>query len=335
MAKNIFDKNIFGSCEGPNTSRLPGSLLEERSAQGLPANLADKGVMHTRPPQPRVIYDKAKNEKVISKENAYIVFGTDRPSTKASGFGGQGAISDTIDIVVGRFASGRAGKGPCDEVYTGNNFAADAARIYISRLTDLDTNFGIATEKSGPPPARSGIAMKADHIRIMGREGVKIITGGMQGVKGYGLKGETNSLGGKLGHGPRIDLIAGNNVGTRRVWGGLSNPIDKIENLQPVIQGDNMVRCLEEFSEVIDNILAAILNLAIASVMGFTAIGAAASATFYTAHLGAAATPAITFLNSWVTSPTYQTRIKKVNWETNYLNSNAHRYICSRNVRAT
>ena len=334
MAKSVFDKNIFGSCEGSGDSKAP-SIPEERLSQGLPVNGATKGIMHSaHVPQPRIIFDKAENEKVISNQNAYIVFGTDRPTTKASGFGAIGAISDTIDIVVGRLASARGGMGPCDEIYTGNNFAADAARIYISRLTDLDTNFGIATEKTGAPPARSGIAMKADHIRIMGREGVKIITGGMQGVKGYGLKGETNSLGGRLESAPRIDLIAGNNVGVRRVWGGLFNPIDKIDYLQPVVKGENMVRCLEELSDVLDNVLAAILNLAIATSMGFTAIASAASSRRLFGVSSAAGSP-VPMIVSFVTSPTYQTRIKKVNWETNYLNSNAHRYICSRNVRAT
>jgi hypothetical protein len=334
MKKNIFDRSIFEPCEGSIPSPTP-TLPQDRIDQGLPVNAANDGPMHTRVPQPRVIYDKAENEKVISKENAYIVFGTDRPSTKASGFGGQGAISDTIDIVVGRLASGRGGKGPCDEVYTGNNFAADAARIYISRLTDLDTNFGVATDKLAEPFARSGIAIKADHVRIIGREGVKIVTGGMQGVTGYGLKGETNSRGGRLSQGHKIDLLAGNNTGTRRVWGGLFNPIDKIEYLQPITKGDNMVRCLEELSEVIDNLLAAILNLAIMTTMGFSSIAVAASANPFTLNIAPAPTPAITLIGSWVTAPTYQTRVKKTNWETNYLNSNAHRYICSRNVRAT
>lgn len=334
MAKSIFDKNIFDRCEGSGEAEAP-TIPEDRLSQGLPVNGATMGVMHSaHVPQPRVIFDKAANEKVISNQNAYIVFGTDRPTTKASGFGAIGAISDTIDIVVGRLASARGGKGPCDEVYTGNNFAADAARIYISRLTDLDTNFGIATEKTGAPPARSGIGMRADHVRIMGREGVKIITGGMQGVKGYGRGGETNSLGGKIESAPRIDLIAGNNVGIRRVRGGQYNPIDKIEYLQPVIKGENMVRCLEELSDVLDSVLAAILNLAIATSMGFTAVASAASSRRLFGVSTAASSP-IPMIVSFVTSPTYQTRIKKINWETNYLNSNAHRYICSRNVRAT
>jgi hypothetical protein len=337
MKKNIFDLGIFDRCAEGSPIPSPTPIIpQDKIDQGLPVNTANDGVMHTRVPQPRVIYDKADNEKVISNENAYIVFGTDRPSTKASGFGGQGAISDTIDIVVGRLSSGRGGKGACDDVYTGNNFAADAARIYISKLTDVDTNFGIATEVGVEPKARSAIAIKADQVRIIGREGVKIVTGGMQGVTGYGLKGETNSRGGRLSdQAPRIDLIAGNNTGLRRVWGGIFNPIDKIEFLQPVTKGDNMVRCLEELSDFLDKLLAAVLNMAIYTTLGFTAIGTAAAIRSKTVHISPSVLPAVALIQTWVSSPLYMARVAKTTWEFNYLNSNAHRYICSRNVRAT
>ena len=70
----------------------------------------------------------------------------------------------------------------------GNSFEADAARIYISELTDIDKNFGVTEGKSGEMKDRSGIGIKADGVRIIGREGVKIVTGRAGGT------GEKNSL---------------------------------------------------------------------------------------------------------------------------------------------
>lgn len=328
MPKNIFDKSNFKDCDTGATTEAPFTP-DDRIKSGKPISRMVGGLMHTPTPKPGMIYDAADDEKVISNANAYIVFGSDRPSTKAGGMGAQGAPSDTIDLVVGRMASSFAGKGPCDGMVVNNNFAADAARIYISRLTNLDTNFGIASGKLRNEAPRSGIGIKADHVRIIGREGVKIISGGMQGVKGYGFKGETNSLGGKLESSPRIDLIAGNNTSSRRVWGGIFKPRDRVEHLQPLVKGDNAVRCLEELAEIVADMLASLLNLSIATSVAFTGMGAAHP------PLAAVAAPATAMIGNFVTSTVYQTRIKKIIWEFNYLNSNAQRYICSQNVSTT
>ena len=57
-----------------------------------------------------------------------------------------------------------------------DNFGADAARIYISQLTNVDTNFGISEGKTGLLKARSAVAIKADGVRIVAREGIKLVT---------------------------------------------------------------------------------------------------------------------------------------------------------------
>jgi hypothetical protein len=332
MAKKLFDKdNLFKDCASGATKegRVP-TTPEDRLNVGGAVNRAMGGIMHTALPRPTVSYDKADDEKVVSNGDAYMVFGSDRPGTKASGFGAQGAPSATIDLVVGRMASAFGGEGPREGMQVSPNFAADAARIYISQLTDLDTNFGIATGHLGAERPRSGIGIKADHVRIIGREGVKIVTGGMQGVKGYPpFKGETNSLGGKPESSPRIDLIAGNNTGKRKVWGGIENPIDRIDYLQPIIKGENAVKCLDELSEFIEDLLSLVLNLSIITSLCFAFMGVIKF------PLSAITVPAVTLINNFVTSTIFTTRIKKVNWEFNYLNNNAQRYICSRNVSAT
>ena len=125
--------------------------------------------------------------------NAFIIIGNDRVSKPHTGYGGKGHTQcDSIDLVVGM-----GGHTPREvdkeeqEVKTNPNFFIDSARIYISQKTDVDKNFGIgefgrAEEDEqdnkddkgiGKYGAKSAIAAKADNIRIIGRESIRLVTG--------------------------------------------------------------------------------------------------------------------------------------------------------------
>ena len=122
MARNLSDK---------------GSTTEQRIKEKKPVNTTptDSGIMHTNNwiDDVGAQYKKAPNELVISKNGAFVVLGTDRPTSEASGYGAKGSSrAGSIDLVVGRMASARGGKGVKDNTFVDNNFAADAARIYIS-----------------------------------------------------------------------------------------------------------------------------------------------------------------------------------------------------------
>ena len=169
-----------------------GSATEQRIKEKKPLNAtpSDSGIMHMDNwidevgPQ----YKNAPNEKVLSKNGSFIVLGTDRPDSQASGYGAKGSSrASSIDLVVGRMSSARRGKGPKDGTFVDNSFAADAARIYISQQTDIDTYFGIVEGSVGNSKARSAIGIKADGVRIFGREGVKIVTGKGNNWKGFEL----------------------------------------------------------------------------------------------------------------------------------------------------
>lgn len=77
-----------------------------------------------------------------------------------------------IDLVVGRMASS-----PRDNVFVDVDFTIDSARIYISQKTDVDKNFKLPNGSMGPAEAKSTVALKADGIRLIGREGIKIVVG--------------------------------------------------------------------------------------------------------------------------------------------------------------
>jgi len=179
-------------------------------------------------------------EKVISnRNNAWIVLGRDRVDSRGSGYGGKGHTQcAAIDLVCGRMSPRPRtvdfkGKPiyvdpmPTQVVSEYGN-VVDAARIYISQKTDIDDNFGLAKGRIGNKVARSAIALKADGIRVVGREGIKLITRG----------DVINSQGGRLTKTAGIDIIAGND--------------DK--RLQPMCLGNNVTAAFSDLCKILEQI---------------------------------------------------------------------------------
>lgn len=160
---------------------------------------------NTYDPIPR--YRLAGGEKLVgSANNAIIVIGHDRPGGYDSGYGGAGwnAASDIY------MCAGLNGMDP-KEFYDGQpvevdrNFHKDSAFIHISQMSDVDSNLGIGDTFLGAPDeyisskGKSSIALKADHLRVIGREGVVIMSrgtdsrnsqnGGIIGLSGVHLVG--------------------------------------------------------------------------------------------------------------------------------------------------
>ena len=104
------------------------------------------------------------------------------------------------------------------------NFAADAARLYITQRGDIDKYFALPKLSAGSSNSNSAVAMKADHCRIIGRDSVRIYAGGGN-WSGYGWHGELNSVGGDLFEQGVIELMA-----------GTQEPKD----LQPAVLGHNL-----------------------------------------------------------------------------------------------
>ena len=189
-------------------------------------SLRRKGVFCSPLIEPLPNFVKAGCEKEIKgQNNQYIIMGRDRPRKRSSGYGGKGDNQcGMIDFVVGRMAYDVV-----DGVDVDNNFVKDAARIYISQKTDVDDNFNILQGKGpkggilGVPNsiAKSAIGLKADAIRLVAREGIKLVT----------RIDNRNSAGDDIGmdiYG--IDLIAGNNP----------------DLLQPIPKGEKLVSALKD-----------------------------------------------------------------------------------------
>jgi hypothetical protein len=173
-----------------------------------------------------------KNEHVINgSSNSAIVLGNDKPQGPLSGLSGRGfSGTATIDICAGR----QSKRVLQEDYYLSNNFEEDAARVYVSQLTEVDGNIsfpiytlnGIQTD---PAKYASTVTIIADRPRILGRENIKI------GTKHIGF----NSVGEKINP-AGIDLIA-----------GFDAP-DTEHDLQPMVKGGNL---LEALSKIVDNML--------------------------------------------------------------------------------
>lgn len=172
----------------------------------------------------------AKAEKQIKKGNAWIVLGRDRPAGVRTGYGGAGHHrAASIDICVGPQGRDISEWDPKkrETLSVNPDLLKDSARIYVSSKTDVDKNFGLADGSLGNVIGKSAIAIKADGVRIIGREGVKIIT------KGPDVK---NSRGCKMMSVAGIDLIAGNDD----------------TDLQPLVKGNDLTTGLKQLADLVN-----------------------------------------------------------------------------------
>ena len=294
-----------------------------------------------------------------SNNNSFIVMGRDRPGHAAEGAGGRGETScGYIDLVAGlgghdhiAFAENIHKKNQRslsdDEKERDPNFFTDAARVYITQRGSIDYYFGLAqgSETQAQAKNKSAVGLKADHVRIVAREHLKLVVGKAR-LQNAGMSGERNSGGGVMEYPGKIDFIAGNYTDDDEAslisfLGGLlgGKPIKK---LQPLVKGDNLVQCLgyvfdqlNEFVQcffVLDRALVAICNAINLHTHPVVGLGAGI------------ATPGT---GGILTAPIFKdvaellTRINSSNFNLgaqgfNYLNSkNTAKYICSRNVNTT
>lgn len=197
------------------------------NSSGFDMKVTDVGFDNTHIPEFIPVYRKAPIEHVVENRNCFIVMGKDRPAGLSTGYGGKGHTqAAAIDIVVGRYSNIQYGVDVSTQSRTAttepidSDFTHDAARIYISQKTDVDINFGLAAGKVGNSKGKSAIALKADGIRIIGREGVKIVSSGTD---------KNNSQGGDSTATVGVDLIAGNVIDAE---------------LEPMVLGNKLVAFL-------------------------------------------------------------------------------------------
>lgn len=300
--------------------------------------LAKAGVMHTPVMEPTLNFQQAPNSYQVGKPNgnAAIVFGADRPATLASGWGARGANRcNAIDIVVGRMSSARGGDGPKAGTAINPSFVNDAARIYLSQQTDIDQNFGLAAGELGYPfgllQGKSAIGIKADGVRVIGRLGIKLVTGRSFEFKA-GPKGELDSQGGKISSpAPPIELIAGNNDQPTSFPGTEWLPAMTVRNLQGVAKGENVRDAFRDLSKVVEQLIGIVYNQSLIQ----TAMNSAIGINWTMPHYGVAAGLTGVAALAMIQNSLWHVRINKILWDINYTYSIGYKYVISSNVLTT
>jgi hypothetical protein len=181
-------------------------------------------------------YNIKEAENIIQgKEGTIIIMGRDRPGGETSGTGATAATNvGCIDIIAG--LSGplkRETDSKGARVATNKSTELDSARIYITeRAKDIDSKeyFNLAKGNVGYLSNRSAIAVKADSVRIIGREGIKLVTSSDTRNGASGLFIGDNVQG--------IDIIAGNDD----------------SDLQPMVKGDDLAKVLDNLLELIEDV---------------------------------------------------------------------------------
>tara|TARA_R110002072_G_scaffold166268_4_gene319499 strand:- start:265 stop:1272 length:1008 start_codon:yes stop_codon:yes gene_type:complete len=228
-------EDLFKEKKVRNLSDVASKTKMLLGASSREAVVAISGINGGQMVEPLPKHARSACEHVIQgQNNTFIVMGRDRPAARVSGYGGKGHTGcGTIDIIAGKgshsIVSQTTNGTQTTNIEMNPNMFLDASRIYISQKTDVDRNFGLARGSTGKQKAKAAIAIKSDAVRIIAREGIKLIT--MQ-------PGGRNSVGTKLISTTGIDLIAGNN--------------DKY--LEPLVKGDSLVRALGSMVERIDEI---------------------------------------------------------------------------------
>lgn len=187
----------------------------------------EHGAGNSKLTEPTPTYNAAPCEKVITGgNNTSIVLGRDRPGDRDSGLGGAGKPRcGSIDLVAGRVsADPKELSDDGSSVVVNNSIPYDAARLTLVQNSEGDSNHYLDSGSIGTRVSSFAV-VKADNVRVVAREGIKLVTG----VDKYLSNGNTKIE--KFG----IDLIAGNDS----------------EDLQPIPKGDNLAELLNKLIQKI------------------------------------------------------------------------------------
>lgn len=203
--------------------------------------------------EPSILPVRAKSEKRLTGDNGQCIsLMRDTPRAPGTGYGAQTGAG-TIAIGVGYSSddpSNTTGGDPNGLGLESLAYVRDhkniAAEIYISQKTDPDDNLELPGGNIGEARAKSAITLKADGLRFIAREGIKIVTG-------VGTD-ESNSAGAPVYSVPRMNFIAGGDDA----------------DLQPVAKGDQIATVVKDVYDQISN-LNSILDTFITAQIEFNA----------------------------------------------------------------
>jgi hypothetical protein len=218
--------------------RVSAKVRREFRDEGISGFPGKSGYGHSPTLAPVPTLNLGTGAKVFKNDylNAYIKFDNDTLTTDgrggiSDGYGGAGISSPTIDLTVGvggAYAREEDDRG--ERLLSNPNNKIDAARLYITAMSDTDDAFSLPEGFVGGKKAMSAVAMGADAVRIAawGEGGVKIVSNPRPRSNRPGSNRNMENGG--------IDLIVGEG-----------------EDLQPVPKGNNLLECLVMMGKEIDD----------------------------------------------------------------------------------
>lgn len=174
-------------------------------------------------------------EKVITgdSKNSGIILGRDSPNGYGTGESAVGnANCSSIELVVGRGTAIADKRPPSNKLVDASTYY-DAAKIYISERTNIDSAFNYKGVIPGTALYQSAIALKADQVRLFSR-GHTIIASGMDNIP---KENTTND--------PKAPQF------TKRDHSGIYLVANNTGGLQPLVKGQNLKEYLEKMSDQI------------------------------------------------------------------------------------
>ena len=164
---------------------------------------------------------------------AGICIGVDRPGDQFSGYGGEGITAGCVALTagpMGGYATNTDTQG--STLYNNPNMTLDASKVYISQKSDLDDTLmagGLPEGSIGSYWGVSGVAVKADAVRVVSRDGgIKLVAG--SDPRNSSTKRTMENVG--------INLISGGDD----------------QDLQPMVLGQNLLEALETVASETDDL---------------------------------------------------------------------------------
>ncbi len=124
--------------------------------------------------------------------------------------------------------------------------------------------------------------------------------------------------------------MAGNHAGDEPKWRPVGKllGIEQVNYLQPVVKGDNMIRCIEDILDILDDVMDTVNKMASTNIATFGAISANTKDIGMAAAMAAAQTSTTIFANT----PCWRARIRVMGVRIHYLMPRSFRRISSRNL---
>ena len=303
------------------------TLIKENQTVNILSGVKS-GLNQTNAVSKFVNHVRANNEAII--ENT-IYIGADRPAGRGTGYGSKGASPNSQATEAIRLVAGRMRRTPVEDgTHVDPSFASDGATLYMSDMTDVDTNIGFCDGPLGNKKAQSAIAGVADQIRFFGYNGIQFSTGMPAGVKGI-TNGITTALGGSIPKAPRIVFAAGNIDSTTDIFGLKEEDNEEVNIIQGIAKGENLEACVSELANILDKIVGALERLALMQGAMYSLEQVQLPAGI-NPHLPAVKGVAVIENYSKFLASISALRVEKTTWELAYLEELSPKKLSSTNV---